>query len=245
MVETLKKNTQAIRTMFDSISPRYDLLNRILSFGIDIRWRKKLVSRLKIHAPENVVDLATGTGDLAIEIARKIDRCHVFGIDLSPGMLEYARKKIAKHKLHNRISLIEVDGHNIPFEDNFFSAATIAFGIRNYENPAQGIKEIFRVLKPGGILMILEFNMPQKGIFAKVYRFYFFRILPTIGRIVSGNKNAYTYLPASVTNFNTHIDLNIIMNQCHFENIAQEPHSFGIVSIYSANKPKYLETVVY
>ncbi len=171
---------EQVRSMFDRIAPRYDLLNRLLSFGIDRIWRKNVVKLLKGLQAPIILDVATGTGDLAIEIC-KIDPVEVYGVDLSPQMLEFAQKKIQQKRLHMTITLKEADSENLPFESNFFDAVTVAFGVRNFENLSKGLSEMQRVLRPGGKLIVLEFSKPASFPFKQLYHFYFTRILPWWG----------------------------------------------------------------
>lgn len=187
--------------MFDAIAFRYDRLNHLLSMGVDRQWRSKVVRRVKASHPSTILDLATGTGDLAILLARNCPEAHVTGIDLSEQMLAIGRHKVMQAGLAERITLEQGDAENLPVTDNCFDAATVAFGVRNFENIEKGLSEIFRTLRPGGAVFVLEFGMPQNKIFGALYRFYFHRVLPTIGRLISHDKSAYTYLPQSVEEF--------------------------------------------
>ena len=170
--------------MFDNIAGNYDFLNHFLSMGIDIYWRKKLVKRLTKQAPKNILDVATGTGDLAIAML-KATPDKITGIDISNGMLEIGRKKIKEKGLEDKISLQQADSENLPFEDNDFDAVCVSFGARNFENLEKGLSEMFRVLKPGGKLYILEFSQPDIFPFKQIYQFYFRYILPLLGKIIS------------------------------------------------------------
>ena len=187
--------------MFDAIAFRYDRLNHLLSMGVDRQWRRKVVRRVKASHPSTILDLATGTGDLAILLARNCPAAHVTGIDLSEQMLAIGRHKVMQAGLAERITLEQGDAENLPVTDNSFDAATVAFGVRNFENIEKGLSEIFRALRPGGAVYVLEFGMPQNRLFGALYRLYFHRILPTIGRLISHDKSAYTYLPQSVEEF--------------------------------------------
>lgn len=222
--------------MFDHISPRYDFLNHFLSMGIDIRWRKKAISKLKKYQPKTILDVATGTGDFAIE-AMTLQPESITGIDLSEGMLQKGRKKIADKKLENTIQLLKGDSEALPFPDNQFDAVTVAFGVRNFENLNKGLTEINRVLKPGGILIVLEFSKPTVFPVKQLYGFYFKYLLPLMGKVISSDNSAYTYLPESVKAFPDGKTFVNILNECGFTNGSYDSLSFGIASIYKAGKP--------
>lgn len=222
--------------MFDHISPRYDFLNHFLSMGIDIRWRKKAISKLKKYQPKTILDVATGTGDFAIE-AMTLQPQSITGIDLSEGMLQKGRKKIADKKLENTIQLLKGDSEALPFPDNQFDAVTVAFGVRNFENLNKGLTEINRVLKPGGILIVLEFSKPTVFPVKQLYGFYFKYLLPLMGKVISSDNSAYTYLPESVKAFPDGKTFVNILNECGFNNGSYDSLSFGIASIYKAGKP--------
>jgi demethylmenaquinone methyltransferase / 2-methoxy-6-polyprenyl-1,4-benzoquinol methylase len=226
---------QQVARMFDNISPYYDFLNHFLSAGIDIRWRKQAVKKLKNIKPQLTLDIATGTGDLAIE-ASKILPGKIIGVDISEGMLDVGRDKIRKKKLSHIITLQYGDSENLPFPDNHFNAAMAAFGVRNFENLEKGLSEIFRVLKPGGKLVVLEFSKPQRFPVKHLYNFYFFNILPFIGKFVSKNNKAYNYLPESVAAFPTGEGFLKVMEKAGFSGTTSEPLTFGISSIYTGLK---------
>lgn len=223
------------RDMFDGIAPTYDFLNHFLSLGIDILWRKKAVSFLRKSEPNLILDIATGTGDLAIE-ASTIKSCTIKGIDVSQKMLAIGIDKIKKKKLSNRIDLIEGDSENIPFAENMFDAACVGFGVRNFANLKKGISEINRVLKPGGQFVILEFTKPSKFPIKQLYSLYFSKILPFTGRIFSGHNEAYTYLHDSVQQFPDNLSFKNLLLECGFTDIQIEPLSFGIASIFVCTK---------
>lgn len=225
-----------VEEMFDNISHRYDLLNHLLSVNIDKLWRKRTIKKLKHHNPEHILDIATGTGDFAVT-ATKLGDVRITGIDISEGMLNVARKKIIKKRLDKQINLKKADSENLPFNDSFFDAAIVGFGVRNFENLKKGLSEIQRVLKPGGYFYVLEFSKPDKTPFKQLYKFYFKSVLPLIGRIVSKDKSAYTYLPESVDEFPDGDNFLAILAGVGFENNKCFRQTFGIASIYEAQKP--------
>jgi demethylmenaquinone methyltransferase / 2-methoxy-6-polyprenyl-1,4-benzoquinol methylase len=231
--KTTKK--QQVAQMFDNISHRYDFLNHFLSLGIDKAWRKKAISLLKSHNPKILLDVATGTGDFALQ-ALKLNPDKVIGVDISEGMLQMGRKKINRLGLSEKVELMSGDSENLPFEENKFDAVTVAFGVRNFENLEKGLREIFRVMKPGAKLVVLEFSRPRKFPFKQLYNFYFKAILPKIGQLISKDKSAYTYLPESVEAFPDGDNFTSILKNVGFKNTACQPLTFGISSIYSAQK---------
>ena len=226
---------EQVAKMFDNISHRYDFLNHFLSMGIDKAWRKKAVSLLESSRPALILDVATGTGDFAIQ-ALSLKPEKVFGIDISEGMLEVGRKKIKERNLGDKIELQKGDSENLPFGENKFDAVTVAFGVRNFENLEKGLKEIFRVLKPGGKLVVLEFSRPRAFPMKQAYNFYFKVILPRIGRFVSSDKSAYTYLPESVEAFPDGANFLRILESVGFKQTQCKALTFGISSIYSGTK---------
>ena len=232
--ENASKKEQVAK-MFDNISPQYDFLNHFLSMGIDKAWRRKAINFLKPLHPQFILDVATGTGDFALQ-ALSIKPDKITGIDISAGMLEVGRKKIEKLGLSNEIELLKADSENIPFTDSTFNAVTVAFGVRNFENLERGLAEIFRVLKPGGMVVILEFSRPRRFPFRQVYNFYFKIVLPRIGRIVSRDKAAYTYLPESVEAFPDGEDFVRILKDTGFKDTACKSLTLGISSIYTGRK---------
>ncbi len=226
---------QQVSRMFDNISDGYDNLNRVISLGMDKSWRKKVIKSILDHQPENVLDIATGTGDLVISLAEKgLD--NVVGLDLSNGMLEVARKKVKQKNLDQQIKLVQGDSENLPYEDNYFDAICVAFGVRNFENLEKGLGEIFRVLKPGGLFIVLETAVPQKFPFKQGYVFYTKYILPTIGKIFSKDKSAYGYLSESASVFPNGEDFNNILRKIGFTNVEDKPQSMGVASIYKSSK---------
>ena len=236
-----KKSAQSkkvqVEEMFDNISNRYDLLNHLLSANIDKIWRRKTIKKLSGFKPKTILDIATGTGDFAVA-ATKIKGAKITGIDISEGMLAVGRKKIIRKGLNNIIELQKADSENLPFENDFFDAAIVGFGVRNFENLEKGLTEILRVLKPGGIFYVLEFSKPKKAPFKQFYKFYFTRILPLVGRMVSKDTNAYTYLPESVKEFPAGERFLTILADVGFTNTKCFPQTFGIASIYEGFKTK-------
>lgn len=234
--KTSAKKVQ-VEEMFDNISPKYDLLNHILSANIDKIWRKRVIRMLAKHHPSEILDIATGTADFAIA-ATKISNSKITGIDISEGMLEIGQKKISRLKLEKKIELIKADSENLPFSDNQFDAAIAGFGVRNFESLKAGLKEVLRVIKPGGVFFILEFSKPVKTPFKQLYQFYFLKILPFVGGLISKNKNAYTYLPESVNEFPDGHDFLTILADVGFVENRFYTQTFGIATIYKAIKPE-------
>lgn len=230
-----KTKKEQVADMFDNISPRYDLLNHTLSLGIDILWRKKAIRLLKPFAPQTVLDIATGTGDFAVE-AVKLKPKKIVGVDISEGMLEVGREKMAQKGLENLIELNYGDAENLVFEDNKFDALTVAFGVRNFENLKKGLSEMFRVTSEGGHVMIIEFSKPGKFPVKQLYNFYFNTILPKIGKLVSKDNAAYQYLPESVAAFPDGSAFLKILNEVGYKEAKCIPLTFGISSIYWARK---------
>src|SRR5690606_40674924 len=209
---------QQVEKMFDTISTDYDGLNRVISFGIDVKWRKKVVALVHAQKPDLVLDIATGTGDLAINLA-KTGATKIIGLDISEGMLAVGRKKIAKEHLSERIDMIQGDSEALPFEDHCFDAITVAFGVRNFENLELGLSEILRVLKPGGLFVILETSVPTKFPFKQGYSAYTKYLLPLIGKIFSKDQDAYSYLSESAAAFPHGEKFNNILREIGFTNI--------------------------
>ncbi len=224
-----------VAQMFDNISTQYDGLNRVISFGIDRSWRKKVEKLVVAVNPKKIIDLATGTGDLAIQLSQSSD-AEIVGLDISNGMLEVGRKKIFEKKLSEQIKMVLGDSEKIPFSDNHFDAATVAFGVRNFENLEKGLSEILRVLKPGGVLVILETSVPTQTPFKQGYGFYTKNVLPVIGRIFSKDRSAYAYLSESANNFPYGETFNNILKKIGFINVRHYPQTFGVATIYHATK---------
>lgn len=221
--------------MFDDISGKYDLLNHLLSFGIDHFWRRKLVRLLAPGKPSSVLDVACGTGDLALEMVG-LHPERIVGIDLSENMLEIGRQKIARWNLHHIITLQSGDAEHLPFPDDSFDAVTVAFGVRNFENLLTGLTEMRRVLRPGGRLLILEFSHPAKFPMKQLYGFYSRTVIPAMGRMISGSSTAYTYLPQSVSAFPSGNDFLEILKKTGLANLRQFSLTGGIASVYTGQK---------
>jgi demethylmenaquinone methyltransferase / 2-methoxy-6-polyprenyl-1,4-benzoquinol methylase len=232
--ENAGKKEQMAR-MFNNISHRYDFLNHFLSLGIDKVWRRTAIGFLKPLHPQFILDVATGTGDFAIQ-ALSLNPQKITGVDISEGMLNIGRKKIEKLKLSHRIELLKGDSENLEFADDTFDAVTVGFGVRNFEDLERGLSEIRRVLKPQAMLVILEFSRPRGFPMRQLYNFYFKNILPGLGRLISKDKSAYTYLPESVEAFPDGTDFENILNRVGFKETACKPLTFGISSIYTARK---------
>ncbi len=221
--------------MFDAISGNYDGLNRVISFGIDIKWRKKVVNLVKESKPDTILDIATGTGDLAINLA-ETNASKIIGLDISSGMLEIGKQKIKKKHLDSKIEMVLGDSENMPFADNSFDAITVAFGVRNFETLENGLKEIYRVLKPNGTFVILETSNPTKTPYKQGYAFYTKNVLPLIGKLFSKDKSAYNYLSESASVFPYGEALNNILRKIGFINVEDFPQTFGVATIYKSSK---------
>ena len=226
---------EQVTQMFDTISENYDGLNRVISFGIDIKWRKRVVAILKKKKPEILLDIATGTGDLAINLVQTGAR-KIIGLDISPGMLEVGKKKVLAKHMEKTIEMIEGDSENLPFEDNMFDAITVAFGVRNFETLEKGLSEIHRVLKPSGTFVVLETSVPTKTPYKQGYHFYTKNILPRIGRLFSKDDSAYAYLSESASVFPHGENFNNILRKIGFIDVVNKPQTFGVASIYVATK---------
>lgn len=226
---------EEVAEMFNNIAANYDLLNHVLSMGIDVLWRKKAVKLLAPLQPKTMLDVATGTGDFAIQcLALNPDQ--IIGLDISKEMLEVGKTKISKKGKSKVIEMVLGDSENIPYEDNYFDAITVAFGVRNFEHLEKGLAEMLRVLKPGGKVAIIEFSKPTAFPIKQLYMFYFKNVLPTIGKLVSKDHRAYTYLPESVEAFPYGQTFINIMNKVGYNESLSIPLSFGIASIYTGSK---------
>ena len=226
---------EQVAQMFDAISGNYDGLNRVISFGVDVKWRKKVLKLVSDKNPKTVLDIATGTGDLAL-LMTKTSAEKIIGLDISAGMLDVGRKKIEAKNLSSKIEMLLADSENMPFENNTFDAITVAFGVRNFETLEKGLSEILRVLKPNGIFVILETSVPEKTPFKQGYQFYSKNILPLIGKLFSKDNSAYQYLSDSASVFPYGEALNNILRKIGFIEVRAMPQTFGVATIYSASK---------
>ena len=225
-----------VENMFDKIAFRYDFLNRFLSAGIDVGWRKKAIKQLIPFHPKSILDVATGTGDFALTSYEILKPEKIIGIDISDGMLDIGRKKIAKAGLESYIELLNGDSEAILFNDNSFDAVTVAFGVRNFEHLEKGLSEIKRVLKPGGKLIILECTKPSLPVIKQLYFFYMKFVTPKIGKIIAKNNDAYQYLNDSVLQFPEKESFIHILNQSEYRNAFYKTLTLGICTIYCAQK---------
>ncbi|MBG0860807.1 MAG: bifunctional demethylmenaquinone methyltransferase/2-methoxy-6-polyprenyl-1,4-benzoquinol methylase UbiE [Bacteroidales bacterium] len=234
-----KGKKEAVISMFDSIAWRYDFLNHLLSFGFDRYWRRNAIKAISLiqKNPKNILDVATGTGDLAIA-AMRLKPLKVTGVDISAKMLETGREKVRRKGFTEEIDLIECDIEKTSFRENIFDVVMVAFGVRNFSDPVRGLKEMYRVLRGDGTLMILEFSKPSGSLFKQVYDFYFMKILPVAGRIFSRNRSAYRYLPDSVMQFPDNESFIELLEKAGFTEIGQKKMTGGIVSIYTGIKPQ-------
>ncbi|PTT15735.1 bifunctional demethylmenaquinone methyltransferase/2-methoxy-6-polyprenyl-1,4-benzoquinol methylase UbiE [Flavobacterium sp. HMWF030] len=226
---------EQVAQMFDNISGNYDNLNRVISFGIDTKWRKKVLKIVSDTKPNKILDIATGTGDLAI-LMTQTNAEKIIGLDISAGMLEVGKKKVEAKGLSNVIDLVLGDSEKIPFDDNYFDAITVGFGVRNFENLEKGFSEILRVLKPNGVFVILETSVPDKTPYKQGYNFYSKNILPLIGKLFSKDNSAYGYLSESAAAFPYGEALNNILRKIGFIDVVAMPQTFGVATIYSASK---------
>lgn len=226
---------EQVTTMFNNISKNYDGLNRVISLGIDVRWRKRVVKMIGKNNPKTILDIATGTGDLAIMMSQ-LKPEKIVGLDISEGMLEVGKQKVAKKNLNNIIEMVVGDSENMPFPDNSFDAITVSFGVRNFADLDKGLQEIRRVLKPKGTFVILETSNPTKFPFAQGYKFYTSVILPLIGKIFSKDKVAYSYLSESANSFPFGKAFDNILKKNGFIDTSYKPVTFGSATIYRASK---------
>ena len=226
---------EQVAQMFDNISGNYDGLNKVISFGTDAKWKQKILKMVKASQPKSILDIATGTGDLAILFA-STSATEIIGLDISQGMLDIGKKKIAAQHLDSKIQMVLGDGENIPYPDNYFDAITVAYGVRNFENLEKGLTDILRTLKPGGQLIILETSVPTQFPFKQGYYVYTNFIMPTIGKLLSKDKKAYQYLSTSAQNFPFGEALNNILRKIGFIEVKHLPQTFGVATIYQASK---------
>lgn len=225
-----------VRTMFDNIAPRYDLLNHTLSLNIDRLWRRSVVHIVRRSGARQILDVATGTGDLAIALARSIEGAQITAVDLSERMLDVARRKVAARGLDTRIRLLQGDGEHLALDTASVDAATVAFGVRNFGDIAAGLRELARTIRPGGSVVILEFSRPRNRLFGKLYEWYSHTLLPRIGGAVSRDRRAYEYLPASIEEFPAPERFLELLAQAGFRDCRARSLSFGIAQIYTAQR---------
>ena len=231
-----KSKSEMVRGMFNDIAPTYDRLNHILSLDIDKLWRKRVVRIVRKLGAKHIMDMATGTGDLAIALAQKIEGSTIYGADFSSEMLAVAKQKIENLGLAERISLTECNAENIPLDDEAVDAATVAFGVRNFEHQREALTEMKRTIRKGGHLIVLEFSNPSCALVRWCYRLYSHYILPAIGRLVSKHATAYTYLPESIDQFASPEAFTALLKEVGFDNIVRKSQSLGIAHIYIAHK---------
>jgi demethylmenaquinone methyltransferase / 2-methoxy-6-polyprenyl-1,4-benzoquinol methylase len=232
---TGEEKKEQVAQMFDNIANRYDLLNSILSLGIHKGWRKKCVNLLRAKNPQNILDVATGTGDFAIECA-KLNPKKITGVDISEGMMQFGREKLKKLELDKRISLEFGNAETLDFADNTFDAIVVGFGVRNFQNLEKGLANLYRILKPGGQLIVLEFSYPKNPVVKGLYNFYFSYITPLVGRIFSKDTRAYSYLTESVKAFPNNENFTEILNKLNYKGTSYETLSFGVAAIYQGEK---------
>jgi demethylmenaquinone methyltransferase/2-methoxy-6-polyprenyl-1,4-benzoquinol methylase len=227
---------EQVRSMFNSIAPTYDLMNRLMTFGIDKRWRSLTVKAVRNSGAKKILDIATGTGDLAIKLAKEIDGSRITGVDLSEGMVEIGVEKVKQAGLSDRVRLTTADALNLPFAENSFDAITVAYGVRNFEHLDQGYAEMLRVLRPGGMLCVLELTPPSSWLVKPFYAVYTRCVIPVIGRLLSSDKRAYTYLPESIAAVPARGDMLKLMCDAGFSQSHYTSLTFGVCTIYTANK---------
>lgn len=227
---------EQVEKMFDSIAPTYDLLNHFLSLGIDKHWRKAAINSLKKHKPAEILDVATGTGDFAILSSKMLAPDRLTGIDISEGMLDVGRRKVEKSKLGHIVSFQKEDCLDLSFADNSFDAVTVAYGIRNFEDLERGLSEMLRVLRPGGRLAIIELTSPQKFPMKQLFKLYSRVLMPAIGKIISKDGNAYSYLPATMEAFPQGEVMKVILDKVGYKDVCFRRFTFGLSTLYTASK---------
>jgi demethylmenaquinone methyltransferase/2-methoxy-6-polyprenyl-1,4-benzoquinol methylase len=233
--KSTKSKKEQVAVMFNNVSSNYDFLNRVLTFGMDMRWRKKVVQIVSRKNPESILDIATGTGDFAIMLS-KLNPKEIIGLDISKGMLAVGIRKVKEKNLDQLIDMVLGDSEKLPFPNNRFDAITVGFGVRNFENLDKGLQEIFRVLKPNGIFVVLETSQPEGFPVKQLFKLYSKYMIPTIGKIFSKDKRAYSYLPESAAVFPYGKKFNNILEKNGFNNATNESLTFGAASIYTATK---------
>lgn len=231
-----RAKSEQVKEMFDSIAPAYDFMNRAMTFGIDKCWRAKAVKMIKAHTPTTILDVATGTGDLAIKLARSLSINKITGIDLSEGMIEIGRRKVTEANLDNVISFTTGDCLNLPFDDNSFDCVTVAYGVRNFEHLDKGYQQMHRVLNNGGMLCVIELSTPTSKIIKPLYNFYTHHIIPFVGRLISKDVRAYSYLPESIAAVPQGNDMLQLMKNAGFKDCKFHSMTFGTCTIYTAIK---------
>ena len=234
---TEKSKKEEVREMFDNIAPTYDKLNHILSFSIDKLWRRRVVRLVRSMKPERIMDLATGTGDLAINMAKHIPQARIMGVDLSENMLAVAAEKVHRMGLDDHIALYQGDAEQLDVADGLLDVVTVAFGVRNFGNIEKGLSEIWRSLRSGGHIVILEFSTPRNWFVRKAYELYSQHVMKPVGGMVSKDKKAYDYLPDSIVEFSSPKEVLAMMEKVGFKEPCRRSQSFGIAQIYVAQKP--------
>ena len=230
-------NKEAVGRMFNEIARSYDPINTLLSFGTDRRWRRLLVRGVVKDNPRHILDLAAGTGEVTLPLAKALPESHITAADLSEGMLEVARRKFASQGLEERVGVVVADAEALPGGEEQFDCVTLVFGIRNFSAPAAAMAELFRVTKPGAKIYIMEFGIPEGAIFGALYRFYQRRVMPLVGGLLSGKWRAYRYLPTSIDAFARRVDVERLIGEAGFESVATQSLTRGIAKLYSAQKP--------
>lgn len=235
-VNDSRTKTEQVREMFDSIAPAYDFMNRAMTFGIDKWWRALAVRMIRRTNPGNILDVATGTADLAIKLASEMKTAHVTGIDLSEGMIALGKEKVALKRMADRVTLKAADCLDLPFADNTFDCVTVAYGVRNFEHLDKGYREMFRVLAPGGMICVIELSTPESPLVKPFYKLYTRTLIPAVGRLISKDTRAYSYLPESIAAVPQGDSMLQLMQLAGFKNRKCRKLTFGTCSIYTATK---------
>lgn len=237
-MSTRKISRGNVENMFDSIAPNYDFLNHLLSLGIDLHWRRKAAKAVrKLEKHEHIADFATGTGDFAMVLARKVRPQSIIGLDFSLQMLSVARRKVSKHGLEELITLQQENCEHTSLSESSMDVVTIGFGIRNFNSPENGLAEMLRILKPGGSAVILEFSTPKRGLMASLVKWYYFHVMPFVGKFFTGNRGAYAYLPATIFEFPNGEDFCKMMRDAGFAQVSFKSLTFNMVNLYIGQKP--------